>query len=350
MTVRRRLPLAALAAFIGWTVCVSPPAGAQDVVADLSTAPAAGTFRFASSTPKTLAELMKRPGPDGSTTVVGHLFMPKAADGRKVPAVVLIHGSGGIYKAMLDFWPRQFNAAGIAVFSVDSFGPRGVSGTVEDQAQVPFAADTADAFAALRLLATHPQVDASRIAVMGFSRGGITAIRSAVERVASSQAASGGLRFAAHVPVYAGGCVGLLRVAVKPGVYGKAPMMFVHGDADDYTPIGPCRDYAALIGKAGTPVQFVTLAGAHHKFDDESPRRIYIAGASRTLEGCPLELDIDTGAVLDRFTGQRIAGDQIAAVMKQSCSGRGANIEGSSRARTQAAEAIVGFLTTAFAR
>lgn len=133
------------------------------------------------------------------------------------------------------------------MFSVDSFGPRGVRSTAEDQAQLPLPAYTADAFADLRLLATHPRIDASRVAVMGFSRGGIPAFRSALERVASSQNLSGGLRFAAHVPVYFGGCVGVFRVTVRPGTYGKAPMMWVHGDAGDYTPIGACRDYAALI-------------------------------------------------------------------------------------------------------
>ena len=350
MTARRSLLFAALASLLGWTALASLPALAQDLVADLSAAPAAGTFRFASSTPKTLGELMRRPGPDGNSTALGHLFMPKVAASAKVPAVVLLHGSGGVYKAMLDFWPRQFNAAGIAVLSIDSFGPRGVSSTVEDQRQVPFAADVADAFAALRLLSTHPQVDASRIAVMGFSRGGAAVIRSAAERVVASQALPGGVRFAAHVPVYAAGCTGAIRLAPKPGVFGKAPMFFVHGDADDYVPIGGCRDYSALVGKAGTPVQFLALAGGQHKFDDDSPRRIYLPSAARTLEGCPLEFDIDAGIFVDRVTGQRIPGDQMAAVNKQSCSARGASVEGNTRLRAQAAEAIVGFLTTAFAR
>lgn len=346
-SLRSKIVACVIAIAAGWPL--HGQAQGREPVPDLSTAPASGEIHFASATPKTIGELMKRSGPDG-TVVLGHLFMPKVADGRKVPAVVLIHGSGGIYKAMLDFWPRQFNAAGIAVFAVDSFGPRGVRSTAEDQSQVPFAADTADAFAALRLLATHPGIDASRIAVMGFSRGGITAFRSALTRVTAAQDLPAGLRFAAHVPVYSGGCTGLFRVTVRPGIYGKSPMFWVHGDADDYTPIGACRDYAALIGKAGTPVQFFTVQGAQHKFDEDDPRRIYVAGAQRTLETCPLEFDIDSGAVIDRFSGQRIAGDQIAAVTKQSCSARGANVEGSTRLRAQAAEAIVSFLTTTFAR
>ena len=106
-----------------------------------------------------------------------------------------------------------------------------------------------------------------------------------------------GLRFAAHVPVYAGGCVGVFRLQVKPGVFSpKAPMLWVHGDADDYTPIGACRDYAERIGKAGTPVEFVTIEGAMHKFDQDDTRRVDLRGAQRTLETCPLLLRVLDGA------------------------------------------------------
>ena len=324
-------------------------AAAQSPVTDFSAGQPSGTYRFVSWTPKTIGELIKgNPGADG-VNVTGHLFLPAGSDA-KVPAVILIHGSGGIYKAMLEFWPRQFNAAGIAVLSVDSFGPRGVQGTAEDQSLVPFAADTADAFAALQLLATHPRIDASRIAVMGFSRGGITAFRSNLERVVAGQKLPGGLRFAAHIPVYSGGCLGLFRTTVRPGVYGKAPMLWVHGDADDYTPVGACREYAEQIGKAGTPVQFVTIAGARHKFDEDDPRRFFVAAAQRVLETCPLEFDLEAGVVIDRFTGQRIPGNQIGAVSKKLCSATGANVEGNTGHRAKAAEVIVGFLKTTFAR
>jgi dienelactone hydrolase len=128
----------------------------------------------------------------------------------KLPAVVLVHGSGGIYPEQISFWARLLNEQGIAAFVIDAFGPRGVKSTADDQSLVPFAADTADAFAALGLLASHPRIDPKRIAVMGFSRGGITAVRSGVVRIING-AAPAGLRFAAHVALYSGGCTGAVR-------------------------------------------------------------------------------------------------------------------------------------------
>jgi dienelactone hydrolase len=119
----------------------------------------------------------------------------------------------------------------------------------------------ADAFAALRLLAFHLRIDAQRIAIMGFSRGGAASWRTAVERIIAVQQLPGGLRFAAHIQLYSAGCSGILRLIIKPGVFSKAPELWIHGDADDYTPIGACQDYSKRISEAGTPVEFVSLHG-----------------------------------------------------------------------------------------
>jgi dienelactone hydrolase len=274
------------------------------------------------------------------------VFLPPGND--KVPAVVLVHGSGGIYNAELDYWPKQFNAAGIAVFTLDMFGPRGVQSTAEDQSQVPFPADVADAFAALRVLATHPRIDRQRIAIMGFSRGGTATLRASVEKIIAAQKLPDGLRYAAFIPTYAGGCAGIFRLVVRPGVFSKAPILFIHGDADDYTPIGPCQDYADKIGKAGTPVEFVAIEGAQHKFDADDLKRHYLRGATRAKADCPLEIDIDTLYAYDRTSGARLQGDAYTAVLK-SCIAVGATTEGSNRARDKAAQAAVGFLKKTFA-
>jgi dienelactone hydrolase len=296
-----------------------------------------------------LPELEKDGGASApAVNVHGHLFLPPGTD--KVPAVLLVHGSGGIYRAMLEYWPQRFNGAGYAVLAMDSFGPRGVKSTAEDQSQVPFAADMADAFAALKLLATHPRIDAGRIAIMGFSRGGLATWRTAVERVIAGQKLPGGLRFAAHVPFYSGGCSGVPGpLIVKPGVFSKSPMLWVHGDADDYVPMRPCQDYADRIGKAGTPTEFVVLAGARHKFDSDDFRHVQVRGARRALEACPVEMDINTYVFYDRATGQRLQGEALRAVLK-ACYTQGGSVEGNRAARDEAAEATLAFFKKVFGR
>ena len=321
-------------------------AQAQEVVTSFSSGPPNGQYAFASWTPKTLGELAQGNKTGENVNIVGHLFLPPGND--KAPAVVLIHGSGGIYNAELDYWPKQFNAAGIAVFTLDMFGPRGVKSTFDDQSQVPFAADTADAFAALRILATHPRIDSKRIAIMGFSRGGIATLRTAVEKIISNQKLPDGLSYAAFIPTYGGGCGGIFRLVAKPGVFSKAPILFIHGDADDYTPIGPCQDYADKISKAGTPVEFVTIEGARHKFDSDDLKRYYLRSATRTTAECPIEIDVDTFYAYNRTTGGQLKGTDYTDTLK-GCRAVGATVEGSRGARDKAAQAAVAFLKKTFA-
>jgi len=318
---------------------------AQEKVADFKAGPPTGVYAFTSSTPKALPDLVKPGASGGAVNIVGHLFLPQGV--AKVPVVLLMHGSGGIYQAMLDYWPKLLNAQGIAVFSLDRFGPRGVKNTTEDQSQIPFVADVADAFAALRLLASHPSIDAQRIAIMGFSRGGIASWRTAVERIISAQQLPDGLRFAAHIQTYSAGCSGTLRLIVKPGVFSKAPELWIHGEADDYNPIGACRDYSKRIGEAGTPVEFVSLPGASHKFDDDDQRLITVRGAQVTMDSCPLEMDIDTLATYDRNTGLRLSGDALQQAAK-SCYTPGGSVKGNSSARDKAGQATVAFLGKVF--
>lgn len=345
LAARRLLrPLAVIALAVSPMVAAQPP---ETAVTTFESGPPSGRYAFASSTPKTLQELLQGTRAAEPVNVWGQLFLPAGSD--KVPAVVLVHGSGGLYSALLDYWPKQFNAAGIAVFTIDMFAPRGVQSTAEDQSQVPFTADVADAFAALRLLATHPRIDARRIAIMGFSRGGTAVLRTAVERVASAQKLPDGIRYAAFIPTYAGGCNGAFRLRVRPGIFASAPMLFIHGDADDYTPIGPCKEYADAIGKAGTPVEFVTLEGAHHKFDADDTKRYYGARLTRIKPDCPIEVDIDTLAAYDRTSGARLQGEAFGAAIK-SCQASGATVEGNRRARDKAAEAAVAFLKKTFAK
>lgn len=342
--LQRAIGRAGMAGLLAW-ITVSAAHAQPVALSSFAEAPGNGVYAFPSWTPKSLGELMRGDKGAEGVNIVGHLFLPPGND--KVPAVVMVHGSGGVYPAELDYWPRQLNAAGIAVFVLDMFGPRGVRSTAEDQSQVPFAADVADSFAALKLLATHPRIDAGRIAAMGFSRGGTAVLRSAVEPVIAAQKLPAGLQYAAIVPTYSGGCSGIFRLVVRPGVFSKAPMLFVHGSADDYAPMAPCQDYAEKIRAAGTPVEFAVIEGAQHKFDDDDPRRRFLARVTRTRADCPIEVDLDGFRAFDRRTGARLEGPAYKSALA-TCRDTGATVQSDAKARDQAAAAVIAFLKKTF--
>lgn len=319
---------------------------AQNVtsVPDFRNGPGNGLYSFASSTPATVLDLIQSGRPRPAATAQGELVLPSNVPiDAKLPAVVLVHGSGGVYPEQVTYWAKLLNDQGIAAFVIDVFSPRGVKSTGEDQSQVPFVADTADAFAALGLLASHPRIDSKRIAVMGFSRGGITAVRSGVVPIIMGSAPSG-LRFAAHVAVYSGGCAGVLAVTPKPGAFSPEPMLFVHGDADDYAYMSDCRSYAQRIAGAGTPTEFVVLPGARHKFDVDNSRRINLPFNTKTKEGCPLEYDLVDFKMRDRRSGEALSQDKVKEIGRDLCTDKGASVEGDGKAREAAGKAVMAFL------
>jgi dienelactone hydrolase len=53
-----------------------------------------------------------------------------------VPALVIHHGSGGISDDREGRYAREMVAMGVAGVVIDSFGPRGVRSTVQDQSSV----------------------------------------------------------------------------------------------------------------------------------------------------------------------------------------------------------------------
>ena len=130
-------------------------------------------------------------------TLAGELRLPRPGNDR-LPAVVLLHGSGGIGGSITD-WEQYFNGMGVATFVIDSFTACGIVSTVNDQTQLGRLAMTIDAYRALDLLSKHSRIDPARIALMGFSRGTQPTLYASMKRFQLMHGPLG-KEFAAYIP------------------------------------------------------------------------------------------------------------------------------------------------------
>jgi hypothetical protein len=122
---------------------------------------------------------------DAHTTLAGTLSRPRGVGGR-VPAVLLVAGSGpqdrdGARVELPGYAPwRDFRdallAAGFAVLRLDDRGTGASTGVFAGATTDDFARDAARAVAWLR---TQPDIDATRIALVGHSEGAIVALLTA---------------------------------------------------------------------------------------------------------------------------------------------------------------------------
>jgi dienelactone hydrolase len=292
-----------------------------------------GRIEFASVTPTGPSDLVRRTGT--TATVVGALVLPPGAEAA-MPAMVIAHGSGGILPGREDAWAARLNALGIATFVVDSFTPRGLASTARDQSRLSTMANLADSLSALSLLATHPRIDRSRIGVMGFSRGGQVALYSLLEPLRRG-IIDDGLRFAAHVALYPSCSIPYHANQVNP-----APVLMLLGAADDYTPAAACRDYSAWFAGKGVPIQLIAYDGAHHDFDiPEAPRFLPNLQSAR---GCKAEVEVDSGTVLRRDTGEVLREPAAISAYFRGCMQRGATMGGDSAALAHAERDVATFL------
>jgi dienelactone hydrolase len=236
-------------------------------------------------------------GEQGKPVVLaGELRIPRPGTD-KLPAVILVHASGGI-NAGVDRWAQELNGIGVAAFLLDSFSGRGKFGLPPDPSNESFLGFIVDAYHALGLLAQHPRIDPTRIAVMGFSMGGLVAVYSSNERFWKAYGPPN-VQFAAHIDLY-GNCGVAYHDDAK--VTGK-PIRLFHGTADDFELIAPCRAYVARLKQAGVDVTLTEFPGAHHGYDWFMFKEPYKLPQARTGKNCALA-EGERGQLVDTTTGK----------------------------------------------
>jgi dienelactone hydrolase len=208
--------------------------------------------------------------------VGGTLLLPPGTG--KVPVMVVHHGSGGVSETREYRYAREMVALGVGAFVLDSFKPRGITSTVSDQAAVSALEMTLDAFGALQALAKHPRVEATKIGIVGFSKGGTVVLRTARKRQAAAAKVPPGQRFALHVAFYPA-CGDHFHNVETTG----APILMLLGAADTYAGVAPCTEWAEKLKAGGAKVEVKIYPGARHGFDGGSA---YTVATGENWSGC----------------------------------------------------------------
>lgn len=312
-----------------------------------------GGIYYQTSTPFDLDVLLADPD-RLPTTGFGTLFLPREVGEDPVPAMVVLHGSGGISKGREMEYGQLLADNGIAAFVIDYYLPRGVDDETPYMLRVlsvtEFDAIT-DAYAALLLLRTHPRIDADRIGVVGYSYGGMASRFAMDERIRRALAPDT-KGFAAFVDYY-GPCFQNLVTRETNG----APLLTLRGTEDASNDLATCARREAELRALGVEVESHVYEGAGHAWEVEIPRQLfpdspYVAGCEvrydeaghSWLDGQPIvDVPLDTSRI-DRILLRVSSGDAMKACVKH-----GYVIGGDPAVKQQSDATLIAFLRRAFA-
>jgi dienelactone hydrolase len=187
----------------------------------------------------------------------GYLLRPDG-DG-PFPAVVHLHGCGGLLDNRRIADGKQFTNWGYVTLMVDSFATRGIK---EACAARPIPSRQADAMGALIYLSKLPFVDPTRIAVVGYSQGGSAALNVASVQPAGLFEMPAGLKYKAAVAYYP-------SCSAADDEFAIPTLVFI-GELDDWSLAAECRRMMNRQDGKGALVKLVVFPEAFHSFDSPS--------------------------------------------------------------------------------
>jgi dienelactone hydrolase len=324
MTLPWSLRLAMLALTLAFTALMPEGVGAQVARIELHAIP---------TTTLTDQQFLTGVKEGQSVAVTGELRIPQSGTSR-LPVVLLVHGSGGI-GSNVDVWSQELNRIGIATLIVDSFTARKIVSTVNDQTQLGRLAMIVDSYRALELLAQHPRIDPTQIAIMGFSRGGQAVLYASLRRFQRMHGPTNAA-FAAYLPFYPT----CNTTFIDDTDVGDRPLRLFHGTADNYVAIGPCRAYVARLRAAGRDAQLTEYSGSHHAFDVPLLKTPVVLQQAPTTRSCTLE-ENPVGQIINSQTKQPFT-------YSDPCVEKGPTVAYNAQATDEALKAVKDFLSVTF--
>lgn len=235
-------------------------------------------------------ERVSFPSADGRTTLIGYVFRPARSQGAKVPAVVMMHGRGGVYSSKANGrfdattlskrnkqWGGIWAEQGYLAILVDGFGPRGYPQGFPrfsyDQRPAELsevAVRPLDAYGALAYLRTRGDVIGDRVALQGWSNGASAALVTMAKQAPGITEPTPATGFRGALAFYPA-CG--LKGQFADGIVPYAPVRVMHGTADEEVSAERCGRLVAKSQAAGGDIQIQLYPEAVHGLDDPAPSR-----------------------------------------------------------------------------
>lgn len=200
--------------------------------------------------------------------ISGDLSFPSGSG--PFPAVVLAHGCEGPGNAEAG-WAPILREWGYATFVIDSLRGRGLKEVCTSATTLTGTQRIPDAYGALRILATHPKVDPARVALMGFSHGGILTMGASTAWAKETFAPAGRPAFRAFFAFYP-----FCNIVYPERERISAPLRIHTGELDDWTPAEPCVRLAQELRGSGQDATATVYLGARHGFDNVGHSLLYL--------------------------------------------------------------------------
>ena len=170
-----------------------------------------------------------------------------------MPAVVALHGAGGNVAGM-ERYASALAAEGFAVYVLHYFDRTGTVSADKPAIFRNFPVWMKTLWDAISFVETQPQVDRSRIALLGFSLGAYLSL--------ATSAIDPRVRV---VVEFFGGMPKEMNLFMRR----LCPVLILHGEADATVPVAEAYHLQKLLEKKGIPYEMKIYPGEGHGFESE---------------------------------------------------------------------------------
>ena len=202
-------------------------------------------------------------GWDNLTTIKGELYLPeKKQEVTRFPAVILLHGSGGIRNERENYYAKLLASKGYAALIVETYASR-KNASVQS---ISTLAQVGDTYAAYDYLSKRDDIDITKVFTWGFSMGGYSSYY-ITDKVINRIASDTEKNFAGHISFYPG-----WQITFENPEPTKAPLLAVLGGVDELVDVEYAKFDIEARKNKGADIEFFVISDAAHAWEFREPK------------------------------------------------------------------------------